>query len=98
MGCTPVTDVIQFEDRGEIHRSPAGYRRKTEPNRPSSPGQPTTTLAPSAMTLSYFTQEITEMANRPGMATTRILKQLEKAGGNLQAVEKIYDRLLRACY
>ena len=50
------------------------------------------------MTLSYFTKEITEMANRPGMATDRIIKQLEKAGGDLKAVEKIYDRLLRACY
>jgi hypothetical protein len=50
------------------------------------------------MTLSYFTQEITEMASRPGMSTARIMKQLEKAGGNLKAVEKIYDQLLRACY
>lgn len=49
------------------------------------------------MTVSYLISEITEMANRPGMATARIMKRLEKAGGNLPALEKIYNQLLRAC-
>jgi hypothetical protein len=50
------------------------------------------------MTVSYFRQEITELAQFPNMPTAEVMDKMNECGGNLGSLEKLYDQLMEDCY
>jgi hypothetical protein len=54
--------------------------------------------SPPAMTVSYFQQEITRLAQFPNMPTDKVIDKMYECCGNLGKLEKLYDELMEDCY
>ena len=50
------------------------------------------------MTVSYFQQEITRLAQFPNMPTDKVIDKMYECCGNLGKLEKLYDELMEDCY
>ena len=51
-----------------------------------------------AMTVSYFHQEITRLAQFPNMPTAKVIDMMHEYCGNLDKLKKLYDELMEDCY
>lgn len=50
------------------------------------------------MTVSYFQQEITRLAEFPNIPTAKVIDEMYECCGNLGKLEKLYDELMEHCY